>query len=143
MSTSINKIATPHGLAAKIIHWTFIGVFIYAISKGLDSVEQLEDLALLRFEVAFALFFFFLLVARYVFMRMTKPTALTNEAPKIMHRMSRIAHLGIYISLGSIALSGLLIAGLFSLNIKDGFAMDGVIALHELAVSCELMMQSY
>ena len=50
-------------LTAKIFHWSFVILFAYGISKQIDNINQLEDLALLKFEIAFAfLFILFLLV---------------------------------------------------------------------------------
>ena len=31
---------SPHSVAAKAVHWGFIGVFLYALTKQLDEVEE-------------------------------------------------------------------------------------------------------
>lgn len=66
---------SPHSFTAKVIHWGFIGVFAYALSKQLDELEELEDFSLLHYEMAFAAVFLGLLIARFVFMHPTRPTA--------------------------------------------------------------------
>ncbi len=124
----------PHSLTAKFLHWGFIVVFIYGLTKQLDGVEQLEDFSLLQFEMIFATIFLVLLSVRYVYMRATTPTVLPSSASKIMKIMSRLAHLGMYISLSMIAVTGLMIGGLFWAGIKHGGAMNIVFALHEFSV---------
>ena len=43
-----------YGPIARTFHWGFIGIFLYGIIKQVDDISQLEDSALLRFEVLFA-----------------------------------------------------------------------------------------
>ena len=50
-----------HSLTAKVWHWGFIVVFIYALTKQLDEVEELEDLELLEAEMIFASIFLVIL----------------------------------------------------------------------------------
>ena len=54
----------PHSLAAKSLPWGFIVVFLYALSKQLDEVEELEAPGLLQYEMAFAVVFLLLVGAR-------------------------------------------------------------------------------
>ena len=124
----------PHSLTAKIIHWGFIVVFAYALSKQLDDVEELEDFSLLQFEMAFASLFLILLFARYFYMRLTRPTVLPGDTPKQMKFMARCGHLAMYASLSMIAISGLMIGGLYWSGVKSGTAMEIVIGLHEVSV---------
>ncbi len=65
---AIPQPVSPHSFIAKAVHWGFIGVFVYAVAKQLDDVEQLEDLSLLQHEMTFACIFLATLLARYVFM---------------------------------------------------------------------------
>ena len=46
-------------LTAKLFHWGFILIFSYGILKQIDNINQLEDLALLKFEIIFALLFIY------------------------------------------------------------------------------------
>ena len=67
----------PHSSTGKALHWGFIVVFIYALTKQLDEVEELEDSALLHNEMVFAtVVFLVLLLVRFFYMRATRPTAL-------------------------------------------------------------------
>ncbi len=125
---------TPHSLAARIVHWGFIGVFLFALSKQLDELEELEDHGLLQYEVAFATFFLILLIARFVFMQSTRPTALPDDTARRARLLARTVHLAMYASLALIPVTGLVIGGLFWSGISSGVAMDAALLLHELAV---------
>lgn len=124
----------PHSLTVKTIHWGFTGAYVYALTKQLDEVEELEDFSLLQQEMAFAAVFLILLLARFVYMRSTRPTALVVDTPERVKRMARYCHVGMYISLSVIAASGLMIGGLYWTGIKSGVAMDAVLGLHEISV---------
>lgn len=126
------SMASSHSLAAKIIHWAFIGVFIFLLTKQVDEVEELEDFALLQEEMFFAVIFLLLLLARFVYMHSTRPTVLPSDTPKPMMLLARIVHLGMYVSLAMIAVSGLMIGGLYWSGIKEGELMDSVLLLHEI-----------
>ena len=125
----------PHSVMSKAIHWGFIVVFIYALTKQLDEVEELEDFSLLQYEMVFATFFLVLLVARFVVMQTTRPTALPASTPRNVRRLARTVHLAMYGALASIALSGLMIGGLYGSDIKAGIAMEVALWLHEIAVN--------
>lgn len=137
--TSIDKV-NPHSATAKAIHWGFIGVFIYALSKQLDEVEELEDVTLLQHEMVFAAFFLVLLIARFIYMRSTRPSALPNDTPKHMKRFARAGHLAMYFGLSLIAVSGLWIGGLYWSGIKSGTAMDIALITHEIAVNSSYVL---
>jgi len=125
----------PHSLAAKVFHWGFIGVFVYALTKQLDEVEELEDFSLLQYEMAFAAVFLILLIARFLYMRSTRTTAMPADTPELVGLMARSCHLAMYVSLSLIPVSGLLIGGLYWSGIKSGSAMDAALLLHEIAVN--------
>lgn len=124
----------PHTLAAKAAHWGFLAFFVYALTKQLDEVEELEDLALLEYEMIFASVFLLLLIGRFVFMQSTRPSVLPAE-PKRERLLARVVHLAMYASLALIAASGLAIGGLYKAGVKSGDAMDAVLLLHEIAVN--------
>ena len=124
----------PHSLAARIAHWGFLVVFAYALSKQLDEVEELEDAALLEAEMIFASVFLLLVIARFLFMRLTRPTVLGEDAPLHVRRLVRAVHLGLYLCLGGIAATGLAIGALYGADVKTGFALDAALVAHELFV---------
>ncbi|NET73462.1 MAG: cytochrome b/b6 domain-containing protein [Sphaerospermopsis sp. SIO1G2] len=125
----------PHSLLAKAFHWGFVLVFAYAILKQVGNVSDLADTALLRFEVVFALGFLGLLAVRFVYMRMTRPPALPEDTPRPIKLMARAGHLAMYVSLASIAVSGLLIAAIYSTSGPDSWMMEPVLGLHGAAVT--------
>ena len=127
--------AIPHSLTARVFHWGFIGVFAYALTKQLDEVEELEDLSLLQSEMVFASIFLILLIARFLYMRSTRPTALPVDTPRLEKLLARAGHLAMYASLSLIPVTGLVIGGLYWSGIKSGGAMDIALLLHEIAVN--------
>ena len=120
---------------AKLMHWGFVLLFIYALLKQIDELNQLEDVALLRFEVIFAGVFVLLLLIRFVYMKTTQKSSLPDSTPKSQVLAAKFVHSGMYICLALIPLTGLLIGLLFWLGLKDGFLIDIAIGFHELVVS--------
>lgn len=135
----ISKV-TPHGLLAKLFHWGFIGVLLYALSKQLDEVEELEDFSLLQTEMAFAALFLLILMIRFIYMRSTRPTALPSDTPEQVLHMARSIHLAIYGSIGMIAVSGLMIGGLYWSGYKSGMAMGIALGMHEGFVNASYVL---
>ncbi len=123
-----------HGLIAKFFHWGFIILFIYAILKGLDDVDQLADQAFLYFEITFATLFLFVLAIRFIYMKRTQPTALPDNTPSWKKKAARFGHLAMYFSIASIALTGLFIGGIYWIGIPSGPIMNISIALHEFSI---------
>ena len=129
-----------HGLIAKTFHWGFALVFAYAIYKQIDDVTQLQDTALLHFEIVFAAAFLALLIARFVYMRLTMPTALPETTPKPMKLLARAGHLATYASVGMIADLALVIGAIYGSGNTTGFAIDAAIGVHEAAVTASYAM---
>ena len=94
---------------AKLMHWGFVLLFIYALLKQIDDLNQLEDAALLRFEVIFAGVFVLLLLIRFVYMKTTQKSSLPDYSPKSQILAAKVVHSGMYICLALIPLTGLLI----------------------------------
>ena len=120
---------------AKLMHWGFVLLFIYGLLKQIDNLNQLENMALLKFEVTFAGIFILLLLIRYVYMKTTQKSSLPDSTPKSQILVAKIVHFGMYFCLALIPLTGLLIGLLFWLGLKDGFLIDIAVAAHEFAVS--------
>ena len=130
----------PHSATARVLHWGFIAVFIYALTKQLDEVDELEDLALLEYEMVFAGLFLMLLIARYLYMRATRPSAMPPATPRRQRLLARAVHLGMYLALGLVAVSGLVIGGLYGSGTKEGPAMSAALALHEIFVNTSYVL---
>ena len=110
-------------------------LFAYGVVKQVDNVRQLEDSALLRFEIGFAKLFLVILAIRYVYVTRTQRSALSPEAGRFQRIAARLMHLGMYAGLASIAATGLLIALLFWLGFRDGLLIQVVTELHGVAVN--------
>ena len=120
---------------AKLMHWGFVLLFIYGLLKQIDNLNQLENMALLKFEVIFAGIFVLLLLIRFVYMKITQKSSLPDSTPKSQILVAKIVHFGMYLCLALIPLTGLLIGLLFWLGLKDGFLIDIAVAAHEFPVS--------
>ena len=127
--------STKYSTVAKIFHWGFVALFAYGIAKQIDNISQLEDFALLRFELIFAIILILLLAVRFVYMTKTQTSALPEETSAFQKLASKLVHLGMYALLATIALSGILIGVIYWIGIKDGLLIVGIIAVHELAVT--------
>ncbi len=124
-----------YSLLAKGLHWGFVLLFAYGIFKQVDNLNQLADSAFFRFEMGFALVFLLVVILRYLYMSRTQETALPADAPGWQKLAARTVHLGLYASLAGIALSGLLIGGLYWLGLRGGLAIEAAIGLHEMMIS--------
>ena len=120
---------------AKFMHWGFVLLFIYGLIKQIDDLKQLEDKALLQFEVIFATVFVFLLLIRFAYMKTTQKSSLPDSTPKSQLLAARVVHYGMYACLALIPLTGLLIGLLFWLGFEDGFLINTVVEVHEFSVS--------
>ncbi len=134
-NTEVEISKPSYTLTAKIFHWSFVILFAYGISKQIDNINQLEDLALLKFEIAFALLFILFLVARFVYMKRTQKSSLPPDTPMVQKALAKAVHYGMYIGMISIALSGLVIGSLYWLNLKSGIIIETIIGWHEVSVS--------
>ena len=120
---------------AKFMHWGFVLLFIYGLLKQIDELNQLEDKALLQFEVIFATVFVLLLLIRFIYMKTTQKSSLPDSTPKSQLLAARVVHYGMYACLALIPLTGLLIGLLFWLGFEDGFLINTVVEVHEFSVS--------
>jgi cytochrome b561 len=117
------------------MHWGFVLLFIYGLLKQIDELNQLEDKALLQFEVIFATVFVLLLLIRFIYMKTTQKSSLPDSTPKSQLLAARVVHYGMYACLALIPLTGLLIGLLFWLGFEDGFLINTVVEVHEFSVS--------
>ena len=126
---------TNYSITAKIFHWSFIILFAYGIFKQIENINQLKDLALLKFEITFALLFILFLVVRFVYMTRTQKSSLPPDTPRVQKALAKAVHYGMYIGMISIAFSGLVIGGLYWLGLKSGIIIETIIGWHEVSVS--------
>jgi cytochrome b561 len=127
--------STKYSTLAKIFHWGFVVLFAYGIAKQVNDISQLEDFALLRFELIFATLLILLLAVRFLYMTKTQTSSLPEKTSEIQKLAAKLVHLGMYASLTIIALSGILIGGIYWMEMKEGLLIEGIITVHELAVT--------
>lgn len=121
---------------AKTMHWGFVVLFAYGVSKQVDSITELADPTKFRVEIIFGGIFLILLFARFFYMKKTQRSALPENTSQLQMIAAKLVHFGMYVSLGSIALTGLAIGGLYKLGLQaEGIIMEAVISIHEFSVS--------
>lgn len=130
-----------HTFLAKLIHWTFIPLYAYGIFKQVDDIETLEDQALLIFETIFAAVFLLIVILRFTYMRRFKTFHGATRTPHRIHTfIAKSVHRGMYTALVLLPLSGLIIAALYSQDIKTGPLQDGALAVHEFSATLSYVM---
>ena len=122
----------PYGFMAKFLHWAFIVVFAYGVINQVDEVEELQSSSLLIQEIFFTLIFLSLLLFRFIYMRSIRATRPPLDMPKNLILLARTVHLGMYISLALIAVTGLIIGGLYNSGVEEGLVLETVLLLHEI-----------
>ena len=126
---------TRYSIIAKLMHWGFVLLFAYGVFKQVDDVAELSDPSLFRLEIVFASIFLILLLGRFFYMTKTQRSALPENTSYIQKIAAKLVHFGMYISLGSVALTGLGIGGLYWIGLKEGLIMEAVISIHEFSVT--------
>lgn len=121
-----------YSVMAKFIHWAFIGVFAIGVINQVDEVEELESTVLLVTEVVFAVVFLSLLLFRFIYMRTAKAALPQLDMPKPLILLALTVHRGMYMSLALIAITGLIIGGLYYFGSKNGWVLEAVLLLHEI-----------
>jgi len=133
--------SSSHTPLAKTLHWGFVGLYAYGMFKQLDDLSQLEDAALLQFEVLFASVFLLIVILRYLYMRRFETFLGAREPAAPGHkRLARAVHLSMYLCLASLPLSGLLIAGLYANGVKGGLLQGVVVEMHEFFASLSYLL---
>ena len=135
MNKKDQSVHSKYSSFAKLMHWGFVLLFVYGLLKQIDSLNQLEDSSLLKFEVIFASVFLFLLLIRFIYMKTTQQSSLPESTPKPQIMAAKAVHTGMYMCLALIPLTGLLIGLLFWLGLKEGLLINIVVGAHELSVS--------
>ena len=120
-----------HTPLAKFIHWSFSILYAYGIFKQVGDLSELEDPALLNFEILFAVVFLVIVFIRYFYMKDTETLLGANIEIRKGHLfIAKSVHTLVYFTLVMLPLTGLLIAGLFSIGAGG---IDLAIGLHEFS----------
>jgi cytochrome b561 len=109
--------------------------------KQLDDLSQLEDAGLLYFEVVFSIIFLLIVMFRYLYMRKYKTFLGASKAVPVAHQyLAKAIHISMYLCLVLLPLSGLLIAGLYTLGFTRGLMQDLAVGLHEFSASLSYLL---
>jgi len=136
-------VQTSHTLFAKSIHWSFIVLYLYGLSKQIGELDELEDNGLLLFEILFATVFLVVVILRYSYMRRFKTFLGAREPIHIVHYyFARSLHKAMYVVFILLPLSGLLIAGLYTKGYQneDELLMEAALGLHSLAAQASILL---
>lgn len=130
-----------HSFVARLFHWGFIILYAYGMFKQLDDLSQLEDAGLLYFEVVFSILFLFIVILRYLYMKKYETFLGASKAVPMAHQyLGKAVHISMYLCLALLPLSGLLIAGLYSLGLKDGILQGIAVGIHEFSASLSYLL---
>ena len=120
-----------HTPLAKFIHWSFSILYAYGIFKQVGDLSELEDPTLLNFEILFAVAFLVIVFIRYFYMKDTETLLGANIEIRKGHLfIAKSVHKLVYFTLVMLPLTGLLIAGLFSIGAGG---IELAIGLHEFS----------
>ena len=147
-----NHLAKPmtksHTNLAKVVHWSFILLYLYGIFKQVNDLDDLEDKELLVFEIIFASIFLIIVILRYSYMRRFKNFLGAREPVHIIHYyFARSVHKAMYACFILLPLTGLMIAGLYSQGYTTNATpdegqtvMDLVLDLHGAVADLSYML---
>ena len=124
---SLDKNKSQYSILAKLFHWGFVILFVYGVAKQVEDISQLKDSSFFRFEIIFALFFLFLLIIRFIYMKKTQKSSMPEETSKVQKIIAKIVHNGMYILMIGTVLSGILIGYLFWVGFQNGFLINLII----------------
>ena len=127
---------TTHTLLARSIHWSFIVLYLYGLAKQIGELDELENNALLLFEILFATVFLVVVIIRYSYMRRFKTFLGARERVHIVHYyFARSLHKAMYVVFILLPLSGLIIAALYTKGYQseDELLMEAALGLHSFA----------
>ena len=127
---------TSHTLLARSIHWSFIVLYLYGLSKQIGELDELQDNGLLLFEILFATVFLVIVILRYSYMSRFKTFLGAREPVHIVHYyLARSLHKAMYVVFILLPLSGLLIAALYTKGYRseDELLMEAALDLHSFA----------
>jgi cytochrome b561 len=133
---------TKHTTLGKVLHWGFLVLYAYGIFKQIDDLSELEDTALLLFEIAFATLFLVIVILRYAYMRRFETFQGATVPVSAVHKKSaRAIHIAMYLCLALLPITGLAIAALYTQGVgEEALAMDVAIGLHGLSADLSYVL---
>lgn len=116
-------------------------LYAYGMFKQLDDISQLEDNALLVFEVLFAGIFLLIVLMRYFYMRNSGTMHASTVPVHPVHKfIAKSVHTSMYLCLIFLPLSGLAIAFLFKQGIVDGPLQNVALGVHEFTATSSYVL---
>ncbi len=130
----------PHGRVAKSLHWITSGLLLFAYIDNGDVTNALRDPAAMRMEAYLGLGVLAAFILRFVWMHRFNQgaTRLPTSAPVWEHRLSRLAHLSIYLCVLAIVVTGLLIIA--AQNLAGGQWVSTAGDVHEFFTNLTLFV---
>ena len=131
-----------HTTLGKVLHWGFLVLYAYGIFKQIDDLSELDDTALLLFEIAFATLFLVIVILRYAYMRQFETFQGATVPVSAVHKKSaRAIHVAMYLCLALLPLAGLAFAALYTQGVgEEALAMDVAIGLHGLSADLSYVL---
>ena len=131
-----------HTTLGKVLHWGFLVLYAYGIFKQIDDLSELDDTALLLFEITFATLFLVIVILRYAYMRRFETFQGATVPVSAVHKKSaRAIHVAMYLCLALLPLTGLAIAALYTQGVgEEALAMDVAISLHGLSADLSYVL---
>jgi cytochrome b561 len=134
-----NSPARPHGIVAKGLHWATGMLLLFAYVFNGEVTNALRDPAAMRSEAYLGIAILAIFGARFAWMRYLNNGAsrLPEDAPRWEHLLSRLAHYGLYLSVGAIVASGL------SIPLAQSYApgmVRAVIEVHEFLTNVTIAL---
>ena len=127
--------AARYSVLGKLFHWGFVAIFAYGICKQVDNISQLADGTILRFEMIFAALFLILLGAPFFYISRMQSSALPENTHALQKLGAKVVHYGMYVSVGLIAASGLIIGALYTHFGPEGLLISVALFFHETSVT--------
>ncbi len=135
MSEPTNQQITvqPHTRMARMLHWGTTLLLLYGFIRNGEFTDPLNNPDAMQLEVLFAIGLGALFAVRFVFMNRSNggTSRLPASAPRWERVSSHVVHLGTYLGVAAIILTGLAIALTSSIG---GLPLQTALAAHDGAV---------
>lgn len=128
-----------HSRTGRLLHWATSALLIYGFVRNGEVTSALADPEKMRIEVIFASVLSVLFIVRYLWMQTANdgPTRLPREAPNWERVASKIVHVGLYVGVALVILTGYAIAYFAE---QDGAPLRAVIVAHNAAAHTTLLL---
>jgi cytochrome b561 len=132
--------AKPHGVIAKILHWSTALLLLFAYIENGDVTNALRDPAAMRMESLLGIGIAAIFALRFFWMRYGNNGAsrLPDTTPMTERRLATWAHYSLYGAVFAIVATGLLIPAAQAMG--SPFLVDAAGGLHEFTTNTTLFL---